>query len=375
MPDWNCKQNKLCSRCVDRIEQINDLFNESHITPNEYKECVGEALLEVAPFANKCDDFDCKHFLDFIFYSDVAVKSSSEDIFSIKNMIQSYRNGKILDDILECTPHSVLDEELFTKIQLDCSCYIDHNFLIDFSKECRFIIPEELSESCKFVFSIVHISETLKSSNKNALTENIEKIKELTHGIMMRVSSQQWNYFSFYDVNDNYDSLIKFANSHVDVDLAIERKRYYAKQDLFVFDELFESKDIAATVNNYSDLFSSVSKEKLISFLNCRGVITEDSFCKSVLSMGYAELRCLVYALYGAMDIFNYHRDKTKLSGSQDIEHLIYGLGCDYFLTSDKKLYNRAIQLYKYLNVPTKCVYAYPPNSRHWKAKEKANSN
>lgn len=370
MPDWNCKQNELCSRCVDRIEQLNDIFNESHITPTEYKECIQDAMLKVVLFVRKCDDFDCKYFLDFIFYMKIALKSNSADLFSIKSMIQSYRACKIFDNLLEHTPHSVLNENLFTKTQLEISCYIDHNFLINFSKECRFILPEELPASCKYVCSIVHISETLKSSNKHALTENIEKIKELTHGTIMMVSSQQWNYFSFYNINDNYDSLIEFANSYIDVDLDIERKRYYEMQDLFVFNELFNSKADAATVNNYHDLFLSISKEKLITFLNYRGILTEDSFCKRLSSMHYIELRCLVNALYGAMDIFDYHRDKTKTSGGQDIEHIIYGLGCDYFLTSDKKLYYRATQIYKYLKVPTKCFYAYPPNARYWKDKK-----
>ena len=58
-----------------------------------------------------------------------------------------------------------------------------------------------------------------------------------------------------------------------------------------------------------------------------------------------------------SMDVFDFYKDDNKKSsGSSDLEHLIYGAGCTYFLTGDNKLYHRAKQIYKFLNTPTECI-------------------
>lgn len=73
----------------------------------------------------------------------------------------------------------------------------------------------------------------------------------------------------------------------------------------------------------------------------------------------YGRLEYVIEQLSRALSKVGYYREKDERrfnSGEYDITHIIYGTYCDYFVTEDKRLYNKAKAIYYYLQVPTEVL-------------------
>lgn len=73
----------------------------------------------------------------------------------------------------------------------------------------------------------------------------------------------------------------------------------------------------------------------------------------------YGKLEYVIEQLSRVLSKVGYYREKDERrfnSGEYDITHIIYGTYCDYFVTEDNRLYNKAKAIYYYLQVPTEVL-------------------
>ncbi|WP_177241771.1 hypothetical protein [Selenomonas ruminantium] len=73
-----------------------------------------------------------------------------------------------------------------------------------------------------------------------------------------------------------------------------------------------------------------------------------------IRSTTYNEINCIIYDLIKAMDVLHFHSDKLRnenkiRSSVHDVEHIIYALYADCFVTDDKKLLERAKAILGYV--------------------------
>ena len=84
----------------------------------------------------------------------------------------------------------------------------------------------------------------------------------------------------------------------------------------------------------------------------CRGSYKDMKNC-------YGKLEYVIEQLSRVLSKVGYYREKDERrfnSGEYDITHIIYGTYCDYFVTEDNRLYNKAKAIYYYLQVPTEVL-------------------
>ena len=81
--------------------------------------------------------------------------------------------------------------------------------------------------------------------------------------------------------------------------------------------------------------------------------------CFHEIKNSYDKLEYTIERLARILSSVGYFRDKnirTFNSGEYDITHMIYSSFCDYFVTEDKRLYNKAMAMNYYLQIPTKVI-------------------
>lgn len=369
-----CSNAKQCSESLLKIETINQRFLKNAIDKESFIRSNGELFLSLEEKLSTCTNTDCSLCLDLNYYLKCTNMAITDNDIGIKYMLQSYLHAKANDDIIESLPNSTLAIDLKTQVYPQKTCYLDHNLFIQYTKESAHIIPTNLRNShiFQFVFSITHISEAIAVHDNIKYNEFISKVNSLTNGVMIAVIKEDFKQnikelFGFFKLQYPYTELEEHAKNYIDMDTNLRQKRLIELDDKIVLDELLDSGVTEREANNYKAIFEKISKEKLQTIAGIYGDANLFLEQNGTSFTSYQEVRNTLVLLTKILDAIPYCKDKNISSGGQDIEHIIYASGCDYFLTSDSKLYNRTKEIFRFLEINTEVILTYPPNSRHWK--------
>ena len=119
---------------------------------------------------------------------------------------------------------------------------------------------------------------------------------------------------------------------------------------------------------NLSDLYNRLSNEYgsqeallEIADYNKSAYSTTIAFsCFNEIKAPYSKLEYVIEQLARLLDRVGYNREgnlKKYNSAEYDISHMIYGTYCDFFVTADNRLYEKAKAIYYYLQVPTTVLH------------------
>ena len=235
----------------------------------------------------------------------------------------------------------------------DPICYMDQNVL------ARYIRGEDIGynipEGVVVPYSPAHIAEISKSCDDFLQLQDLKLISSVTKNIELLFTSESFTLFE-----ENPEMCLKrVSDGSYDIDLAQEYKYIENKIIKLRFEDDFDQDfrmringtDPESFIENNYDLVN-----KLLSnlYVSC----DLDDIKRKGNTYEYNILNEYIHALSTVFDICGFQRDKEakKIRSSRiDIEHILYGSAAQIFLTYDRRLRLRAINIYKALGKEVLC--------------------
>lgn len=198
--------------------------------------------------------------------------------------------------------------------------------------------------------------------------EDIQKRKSLEFtvdnilDVINRITDSLFIHRVDEGVRLDYES-IEISNARVCNDISLqvtnlveEYRIVYRKMKELDFPE-YCNDEFKNKANNL-DLFNldQLLLEKVLYKLNSCVCLKEIKYDNKndIRNKKYAEINSIIYDLIKAMDVLNFYSDKLRSekkirSSVHDVEHIIYALYADCFVTDDKKLYERSRTIFAYI--------------------------
>lgn len=272
------------------------------------------------------------------------------DDFFTSNHIISQKNIKY-KDIEVNTPTIYLDQNTIEKIMNDERMKI------------RFLDLKN-SQQYTFVYS-PHLIEDAINMNPLFLRRYIDFLKELTGCKMIDVYNSG-NPYVYEDIIDTYSRVEKYKDlreTYERVFFVRTLNNYYSFPELrkngklnneinSSIVEFFKSKKIHRSII-YNSMEFKFSSKSIMTFIN-EGEIEE-------VTLG--NILTIIEELIELFDFINFETEKVSFSNIQKIfsrhrdnQHIIYSHKCDYLLTNDKFLRNRANVIFSLIDSNTKVM-------------------
>lgn len=298
----------------------------------------------------------------------------SESIKNIKLSYLAYKEAKGIDNIVnnlmwikkvnnspELFSQKVVDESKLKEI----SVYLDHNIIVEL-EENENLLKEilDFKDDINFFYSPNHLEEVSKRKNIESINYYIEVIRKLTDNIgIFRTNKETLKLL----IEDPIYSYNRIKAVGIDINRSIEENRFLLNKHRSVSTPQYDDKKHRNIINksNEKDLILLNDEENrkkldiaLKQYGRCIG-LDEFKALNEDLTKSYTELNTHIYAIMNALMAIGYKLDKKKdiKSGVYDIEHLIYGSKCNYFITKDERFYERAKIIYKILNINVKVIH------------------
>lgn len=327
-------------------------------TDNDVKDTLKDLSLMGASEIVPC--MECAPCYDFIFYSQTMQKFFSGVL-----------TKKSLNDELHIWKKTQLRDEALTKIRGENSqydfnkkpfktsgtkIYLDQNILSLYAQDEK--IKSALNNFCDrgtfcFFYSPSNLEEINKIPNDETKSQIIEALTAITKNVVVLPDG---NVNSFF-VEPPYYGLKRIEKYEGSTE-ALEELKLISSNDRKMYLEKYDSAEHKQKIANNQNILESLTVEefrKLIS-LSHSSLYDKEQF-KNIESR--TEALHAIYTLSNIFDLLGYKvdkKEKTKKSSLHDIEHLIYGLDTDLFVTNDRKLQSRALQIYKFMGVKVKVV-------------------
>lgn len=303
---------------------------------------------------------ECAPCYDFIFYSQTTQKwidgSISEE--SLKNELHAWRKTQLRDEALTKIKRGNSRND-FNKRPFEVSgtkVYLDQNVLSLYAQdEAVKSKINHLKESCKFIFfySPSNLEEIYKISDLDQKLFVVSALSELTRNIVILPDGNTNSFF----IEDPFYGLKRIEN-HEGSTEALEELKLISSRDRKMYLAKYDTTEHKQDIANNQSVFESLTNEEFGELVSLSYSSLYDKKCFSNIT-SRAEALHAVYTLSNMLDLLGYKvdtKEKTQKSSLHDIEHIIYGLDADLFVTNDRKLQARATQIYRFMNVDTKVV-------------------
>lgn len=303
---------------------------------------------------------ECAPCYDFIFYSQTIQKVFDGAISkeSLKNELHVWRKTQLRDEALTNIKRGNSRED-FNKRPFDASgtkVYFDQNVLSLYAQDEEIKSKiDHLKESGKFIF--FYSPSNLEEINKIPYLDQkllvVSALSELTGNIVILPDEKTNSFF----IEDPCYGLKRIEN-HEGSTEALEELKLVSSRDRKMYLEKYDTAEHRQDIANNQSVFESLTDEEFGELVSLSHSSLYDKECFSNTT-SRAEALHAVYTLSSMLDLLGYKvdtKEKTQKSSLHDIEHIIYGLDADIFVTNDRKLQSRAIQIYKFMNVDTKVV-------------------
>lgn len=297
--------------------------------------------------------WECPHCYDFRKYAEILFDFVNETITlqEVKKRLQEWEKVKASDEIIDniAIPKRKLNLTASDAIS-GRIYYPDFNFLDEIEK--RDLFEELKNKDLYFIYSPIHLEEVYRMNHpyQEKRIQTISKITSDNHILPMGDKLElhkQHPKFSYERVKDNPA-----------ISAALEESRIINSKDRDIFFSEIKNR-LQREINNIPNIFDYIPRNEFLEFLSFSGYrFTVEDFKKTDKS--YHEILHMIYTLCSIMDNLSYNRDnkeKTQRSSVYDIEHLIYATMANCFVTGDKKLWNRAKEIYIYLELDIEVIF------------------
>lgn len=351
------------SSCIDSYHAsvlMDSILNciLSNQSPDEIEAIFNDLRLMGASNINPC--MGCAPCYDFIFYSQTLQKVldgvlSKEEL---KRELHIWRKAQLADDALTKMREGVSNND-FNKVPVELvgtKIYLDQNALSLYA-QCNDVKKRlddlNLDENINFFYSPSNLEEIYKIPDPKEKSLIIEALSELTDNTAI-LPAEDKNSFFKEDPLFGLNRIAKFDGSTE----ALEELRLVSSKDREIYLEKYNTQEHKQRIANNDDIFNSLTENEFreLVFLSHSSLYEKSNF-KNITSRTTA--LHVIYTLSNMLDLLGYKvdkKEKTQKSSLHDIEHLIYGLDSDLFVTNDRKLQYRAMQIYKFMNSKVKVI-------------------
>jgi predicted nucleic acid-binding protein len=294
----------------------------------------------------------CAACYDYEFYTDLFYKFHNKKILSLKELkieLHKWRKIELEDEVRTHSVPKKTPEFSATLVTTDKKIiYIDQNILSlyrnggDFSLS----IHNLKKQGVQFVYSPSHLEEIYKIEDKKDQNDFLNSIRNLTDNLLFIRSTK-----GYILVKEDPNFSLERIKNYTGTTEALEELKVVSSKDRELFLEKYNTEDHKKKVGQNNTLLARLSKEDFAELMHySSSLFTKISEFKNINSKEM--LIHAVHSLSVAFDLISYKTDKkerTIKSNIHDIEHLIYASHADYFVTRDKKLRNRAKQIFEVL--------------------------
>lgn len=299
--------------------------------------------------------FSCASCYDYIFYNKLLLKVANQkqiDRKSLEVELHKWKKTQLHDDILTSLKKSSRTKFSYEKYSPNRKIvYFDQNMLSDYDSDSSvYEAINKLKKNLDICYSPSHLEEINKTSTNDDVKRLLSKLTELTGNLVVLPGENE----NFYAIEEPHYGLDR-VNSYPGSTEAVESLKLMSSKERSLFLNKYETEYHKKSIGNNDDIFECLRDEDFQELL----FFTHSSFSsKSSIkeNQGRNEFLHAVYTLFGMLDLLSYRVDsqeRTIKSSAHDIEHLIYASEANYFVTKDKKLYMRAKQIYKFLDIKT----------------------
>tara|TARA_R110002033_G_scaffold165664_2_gene203614 strand:- start:197 stop:1285 length:1089 start_codon:yes stop_codon:yes gene_type:complete len=316
-----------------------------------------EYILEIGqlrePKVEPC--FECPYYYDYLKYSglfEMFVIKKTMTIEELEIQLNLYKKAQLNDSAVQAIKESGKKE--FSYVLTNPSkkvVYLDQNMLSDFSND-----PETseklntLKENYDFCYGPSHLEEINKILNPQDQGKMMDSITTLTGNLIILPTGDDY-VFAFEPPHFGLKRVQSFPGGTA----AVEEMRLVSASDRRLFLSKYEDDIHKKNIGNNHCVFDDLSDDSFKELLT----YTSSSFHSKDHIKSFSGRDSYVHAIYtlfNSLDLLSYKidtKDRTIRSGSHDIEHLISAGKADFFVTKDKKLYHRALQIYSFLQIDT----------------------
>lgn len=299
--------------------------------------------------------YSCASCYDYVFYNGLLLKIANQkkiDREFLELELYKWKKTQLHDDILTSFKKSSRTKFAYN----ECSpnrkvIYFDQNMLSDYdSNSSVHEAINKLKENFDICYSPSHLEEINKTSTNNDMKRLLTKLTELT-GNLVVLPGENDNIYAFEEPHYGLDRVNAYPGSTE----AVEGLKLIDAKKRTLFLNKYNSEQHKKSIGNNDDIFERLSNEdfKELLFITHSRFLSKSSIKEN---QGRNEFLHAVYTLFGMLDLLSYrvdNQERTIKSSVHDIEHLIYASKANYFVTKDKKLYMRAKQIYKFLDIKT----------------------
>lgn len=349
----NCLKRQVINNYLVKIRDI--LIKEKPINILNFY-CIQKVVdLELSQCMNfeSCPDFE--------FNLSIVTRLLSEKITirEAQALIFNYKNAEIADRLIfyiDTMPKPEFHSMGLYTPNGNKLIYLDSNIFMEFEKmpegSTLWQAIEQSIEHCDYYYSPSHLEDISKRELShepiNPLLSTIEKI---TSGLFIHRMDSTVRF----DYESPSSSYQRFNNENSkQISKLVEERRINMLQSGDLFSPQYQTKGHKQGINN-KDLFGRDCELLEVALKQIGATFTlSDIKDLDIKNIEYKDLNDIIYKLFEAMDILNYWHESLKnkqrlRSSIHDIEHLIYAIYSNIFVTNDKRLYNRSKAILAYI--------------------------
>jgi predicted nucleic acid-binding protein len=345
----NCKKAYVSSRLQETI--LNKILQRKSL--EELIPWYQEVWSIPSPPVEPC--LSCASCYDYIFYSNLLRKIGKQNKIDLKALeveLHTWKKTQLQDDVLTSLKQSNGSNFSYEKYSPKRKVvYFDQNMLSDYDDNV--LVYQEINrvkEKLDICYSPSHLEEINKTSTNDDVKRLLGKLTELTENLVV-LPDKNGHFYAKEKPEYGLDRVKSYPGSTD----AVENLKLLSSKERSLFLERYDKECHKKVIGNNENIYESLSDEDFNELL----FYTHSSF-RSKPSIkeydGRDGFLHAVYTLFGMLDLLSYrvdNQERTIKSSAHDIEHIIYASEADYFVTKDKKLYHRAKQIYKFLDIKT----------------------
>lgn len=237
-------------------------------------------------------------------------------------------------------------------------CYIDQNILTQAVNRKDFLellMGSKIKCDLRIIGSVSHFEEIFKITNLEQREKFVDVLIALTDGVNLQPCNEDDRVKPFFESAPITLSRIEMTAASSE---AVEMLKNLKDEDRRLHFEKYNDLGYRKRVGDSTDIFNKLTESEF-SELVCMSSPPGPRKSDFKNLVHHEEIRDAMYSLHNAMDLMSYKQDKssrTQRSSAHDIEHLIYGSQCHYFVTNDANLRRRAIEIYRFLEFPVQVL-------------------
>lgn len=245
-----------------------------------------------------------------------------------------------------------------TVVLVGMLCYIDQNILTQAVNREGFLeqlMAAKVKHGLRIIGSVSHFEEIFKISNLEHRDKFAEVLMSLTDGVNLQPCNEDDSIKPFFE---NASTILSRIDMTAASSEAVEMLKNLKDEDRRLYFEKYNDLDYKKRIGCSSGIFDELT-EREFSELVCMSSPPGPRKSDFKNLVRHEKIRDAMYSLHNAMDLMSFKQDKslrTQRSSAHDIEHLIYASQCNYFVTNDANLRQRAIEIYRFLEFPVRVL-------------------